>query len=649
MRIAPYIFDEFFAVGMEESVSPFLTPSSKKWGRSLPLKSSILAALFLIAALITVKFNTTLAYLFLTATYFLVAPLAIQSTLKDLMNLEININVLTAISAFLALGLKSPFEGALLLVLFEISSTVERSVSKKAKSAVHELHKIEPKNAIVVKGEKLISKSLSEIEMGELVLIKAGEVVPLDGKIVSGNSSLNLSHITGESRPISVSVGDEIVAGSMNLEGKLIIIVIRARMNSAIEKIVKLITHAQEGKPKLQRFIDRLGQSYATLIIFLTFAFAVLLPIFFKMSYFGYEGSIYRALSFMIAASPCALVLATPTAYLSAISACAKKGIVIKGGIILDALTSCKNIAFDKTGTLTKGDLTLISIENIEGQIDFKEALLLAESLERNSTHPIANAICKRAQEEKERFELHDFKNLPGFGVEGKLADGRVIFFGNLNYFKEHFKESLDNIVNEGNILAFLVVTHTTERAAVVLFRFIDTIREEAKQVILDLKELKLSPLIFTGDNKVNCEIVANCVGISDFYAELKPQDKLRLVAKFAKKGGIAMVGDGINDAPALARSTVGISMGKIGSAAATDASDIILLRDDLNVLKWLFKKAKKTIKVVKENLFLALIVIVTASTPALLGLLPLWIAVILHEGGTLLVGLNSLRLLKSK
>jgi Zn2+/Cd2+-exporting ATPase len=648
MRIGPYTFDEFFAVGMEESVSPFLTPESKKWGKSLPLKGALLAAFFYICALVTFKLNLNLAYLFLSFTYFLVAPLAIQNTLQDLKNLELNINVLTAISAFLALLLKSPFEGALLLVLFEISSTLERSVAKKAKGAIHELHKIEPKKANVIHDDKIISQALSEVEIGDKILIQAGEIIPLDGKILTGSSFLNLSHLTGESRPLAVKEGDSVSAGTINLEGSLTILVTANRLNSALERIVNLITQAQEGKPKLQRVIDRFGQNYATLIITLTFSFALLLPLFFNMSYFGKEGSIYRALAFMIAASPCALVLATPTAYLSAISACAKRGIIIKGGIILDALDSCKNIAFDKTGTLTKGELTLKSIENLKGALTFNEALLLAEALERNSTHPIALAVCQKAKEMSGHFEIQDFKTLPGFGVEGRSKEGKKIFFGNLQYLQKELQNSAALVTNAkiipGEIIAFLVVNDNLS-----LFRFQDSLREESKEVIEELKGLNLHPLMFSGDNKLNCEVVAKSVHISDFFYELHPDDKLKLVADFAKKGGIAMVGDGINDAPALARASVGISMGKIGSSTATNASDIILLSDDLKAIKWLFKKAKKTMKIVKENLFFALSVIILASLPALFGLLPLWIAVILHEGGTLIVGLNSLRLLKSK
>lgn len=707
MKVAPYTFDEFFAVGMEESVSPFLTTSSKKWGKSIPLKASLLALiLFFIALFIPAPTS----YLFLSTAYFLVGPLALQNTVKDLKNLEININVLTAISAFLALVLHSPFEGALLLILFELSSTLEQAVSRRAKSAVHNLHKLEPKKAQVIFDGKIIEKALSDVEIGNHILIKGGEVIPLDGKVIEGSSSLNLSHLTGESRPVSVKVGAEVSAGALNLEGKLIVQVTRSRRDSALERIISLISQAQEGKPNLQRTIDRFSQRYALLIICLTGIFALFLPLFWAMPYLGKEGSIYRALSFMIAASPCALILATPTAYLSAISSCAKKGVIIKGGVTLDALSSCTSIAFDKTGTLTKGNLTLSEIKPLLGNTSNEEALLWAEALERNSTHPIAKAISKAAVSSK-TYEILDFITLPGIGVEGKTPTGKTIFLGSFSHLLEKLpqnkREQIQNKQVTKGISSFLLIGED-----VIAFYFIDDIRDEAKAVVQELKELNLRPLIFTGDSRVNGEIVAKEVGIDDLFAELKPQDKLKLVASFAKGspvtsgpatgssdtrgavinattmnahatsksatgsitkkssargdqaiggyssgghttgdhaiGGIAMVGDGINDAPALARATVGISMGKIGSATANDASDVILLHDDLKLLKWLFVKAHKTVAIVKENLILALSVILCASLPALLGLVPLWIAVCLHEGGTLLVGLNSLRLLKS-
>jgi heavy metal translocating P-type ATPase len=330
-------------------------------------------------------------------------------------------------------------------------------------------------------------------------------------------------------------------------------------------------------------------------------------------------------LAFLIAASPCALIIATPTAYLSAISASARKGILLKGGITLDALASCSVIAFDKTGTLTTGHLQCVSEDLPE------EALSIAYALERNVTHPIATAICKLAQTRHiQPAEISAFKVIAGFGLEG-VFQGQKVAIG--------LPEFIGITTTEKGVLAALRIGDDT-----YLFRFTDQLRDEMPHLI---RNLPLRPIMLTGDNAQNAHHVAHFLGINEVYANLRPEDKLDKVAQFSEAYGLAMVGDGINDAPALARATVGISMGRIGSGTAIDASDVVLLNDDLHLLGWLFKRSKKTMRIVKQNLTLALGVIFFVTTPALLGLVPLWLAVILHEGGTVLVGLNSLRLLK--
>jgi heavy metal translocating P-type ATPase len=408
-----------------------------------------------------------------------------------------------------------------------------------------------------------------------------------------------------------------IAAGARNLESALVIEVTRTSADSTLSRIIRLITQAQEAKPRLQRWLDRFGKRYATTIITLTFLFALFLPHLFAMSY---ETSIYRALAFLIAASPCALIIATPTAYLSAISACARKGILLKGGITLDALASCTTIAFDKTGTLTTGELLC--------HTDAPDPILsIAYGLERHVVHPIATAITKLAQKKKiASAEITQLRPIPGFGIEGIYQNQKVSI-------------GRPTTSAEENILAALTIG--TEQ---YLFRFTDTIRAEVPHLI---RALPLRPVMLTGDNARSAHAVAATVGITEVYADLRPEDKLDKVAALSEQEGLAMVGDGINDAPALARATVGISMGRIGSATAVDASDVVLLNDDLHLLSWLYQKARQTQAIVKQNLTLALAVICLATTPALLGLVPLWLAVILHEGGTVLVGLNSLRLLR--
>lgn len=620
----PFVFDEFFSSGREESISPFLTPSSRSWGKNLSLKSALSSACFLVLAFGFSFVNPPLSYLFLSFVYFLSGVPALIASFEDLKNLEINIDVLMTLAAFVAVSIDSGLEGALLLVLFELSHSMEHTVSDKARSALHNLNNIAPKFAHMI-GERgtIFEKSVREIQLGEKVLVKNGEIVPLDGLVVEGASSLNLVHLTGESLPVSTRVGDPIPAGARNLEAALVIEVNRTSSDSTLSRIIQLITQAQEAKPRLQRWLDQFGKYYAMSIIVLTFLFALSFPFLFSLSF---ESSVYRALAFLIAASPCALIIATPTAYLSAISSCARRGILLKGGVTLDALASCTIVAFDKTGTLTTGELQCTSTDCPD------DALSIAYGLERQVVHPIATAICKLAQEKKlHPAEIESFKTIPGSGLEG-IVHGIPVAIGLPSYIGV-------DVEAQESVLAALKVGEKT-----YLFRFSDTVRKEIPKL---LNHFPLRTVMLTGDNEANARKIAQQIGIQEVFANLKPEDKLNKVAELSEKQGLAMVGDGINDAPALARATVGISMGKVGSATAIDASDVVLLNDDLQLLTWLFQKASHTLQIVKQNLTLALAVIFLATTPALLGLIPLWMAVILHEGGTVLVGLNSLRLLR--
>lgn len=645
----PYFFDEFFDSGLEESISPFLTPHSRSWGKNLSLKSALFAASLLLLAFCVSFFNTSVTFLLLSFVYFLVGIPALIAAIHDIKNFEINIDVLMTLAAFVAVIIGSSLEGALLLVLFNLSHAMEDSVSKKARSALHNLNHITPKFASLIDQEGVIfEKSVREIVIGEIVIVKNGEVIPLDGKIVQGTSSLNLAHLTGESLPVTKTVGDSVPAGARNLESALSIEVTRISADSTLAKIIQLIIAAQEAKPKLQSFLDRFGKHYASTIIILTFAFAFFLPFVLTLSYFGTEGSIYRALAFLIAASPCALIIATPTAYLSAISACAKKGVLLKGGITLDALASCSIIAFDKTGTLTTGELACTKITPFQ-TADINSAICIAYGLEQHVVHPIAKAISKLAIEKHLQPALvTNLKTIPGSGLEGLVGDKNVAL-GRPEYIasklppsKEHqFNEWIHSHKKNSEVLATLFID-----GDIFLFQFSDSIREGAALLIKKMEQTNnLRPIMLTGDHFSSANRVGEKIGLREIYADLRPEHKLEKVAELAKLGNLAMVGDGINDAPALARASVGISMGRVGSATAIDASDVVLLNDDIHLLSWLFSKSHHTKRIVKQNLSLALFVICFATLPALLGLVPLWAAVIMHEGGTVLVGLNSLRL----
>ncbi len=644
----PYIFDEFFASGRDETISPFLTPKSRNWGKNLPLKSALLAAFLLALSFTFSFFNPNASNLCLASVYFLVGTPALLNALEDLRNIEINIDVLMTLAAFLSITIGSGIEGALLLVLFEFSGAMENMVTYKTKGALISLRRLSPKTALIIEPDgTIIERSVRDIATNTPILIKAGEVVPLDGKVVSGSSFVNLVHLTGESEPISKRVGDEVPAGAHNFDGTLTLSVTRQSTDSTLSRIITLITQAQSAKPKLQRLFDRFGKWYSMSIILLSLFFALLLPYAFSMPFLGEEGSVYRALTFLIAASPCALIIATPTAYLSAISSCARKGIILKGGTILDALASCSTIAFDKTGTLTSGKLTCTGIDPLTDNL-FSEAEVLstAAGLETHAVHPISEAVLNLLSEKKlSALSIDNFKSVPGYGLQGEVTiNGKTYptFIGHPDFIAQQLPKELWHEKAKWETQNTFLLIGTS----LYVFHFEDEIRAEAPKALTSLEE-KLDCVILTGDHTENAHVVAKALNISAIHANLRPEDKLEKVANLSQEKGLIMVGDGINDAPALARATVGISMGKIGSATAVDASDVVFLQDDLSLLDWLMNKADKTLRIVKQNLILALAVICLATTPALLGYIPLWLAVILHEGGTVIVGLNSLRLLK--
>lgn len=661
-KVKPAIFEEFFGLGQEDTASPFLTPNSRKWAENLTLKAAILAA-FLLLISFALSFHPTtqsLSSLILVFVYFLAGVPALIESFEDILDLDINIDVLMTLAAFSSILIGSSLEGALLLVLFAISGSIEDMVSTKAKSSLNQLHKLSPTKATVIGSDgHLIERSVKDVNVGTSILVRPGEIVPLDGKVIEGVSSVNLVHLTGESLPVTKKLDDEVPAGARNLDGAITLSVTHTAADSTLTKIIQLVTQAQEAKPKLQRWFDRFSRTYALSIISLSAFFAVTLPWLLSIPFLGFEGSVYRAVAFLIAASPCALILALPIAYLSAISSCAKKGILLKGGVVLDALSQCKTIAFDKTGTLTTGELTCNGVKEIGGaggsELKENDILAVAYALEKNAVHPIAKAINNYAASKNvTSASLTDFKSIPGYGIQAQIHFQNQtfpVFMGHADYILPHITvqqrqqldKELEELRRQGKILAVLLIGQR-----LFVFSFEDTLRPFLKETLSKIKQKNhWKLLMLTGDHEDNAKHIADEVGIDEYYSNLKPEDKLTHVTELARTGGLAMVGDGINDAPALARATVGICMGKVGSGAALDAAEVILLHDNLEYLDWLLRKANQTQNIVRQNLFIAISAIFLASIPAVAGFIPLWLAVIMHEGGTVLVGLNALRLLR--
>lgn len=636
------IFEEYFEAE-EETSSPFITQETRSWGKALPIKSALISAVFLFLSYVTSLWPLTqpISLTLLVGVYFLAGVPSLIESLEDLSNFNINIDVLMTLAAFGSVVIGSPNEGALLLVLFALSGAMEELVSSKARGSLRALHKLSPTKAWVIESSgAYLQKSVRDIQVGDKILIKSGEVIPLDGEVIDGASFVNLVHLTGENLPVSKKVGDFVPAGGRNLEGALIVQVSHTVRDSTLAKIIQLVTQAQEAKPILAQWFDALSQRYAVAIISLAAFFALFLPFWLTIPFLGPEGSIYRSLAFLIAASPCALIIAIPIAYLSALGIAARRGVLLKGGITLDALAEIKVIAFDKTGTLTTGQIACTAFEGDS------EQLALAYALEVKAHHPIARAIQLYAEARGLKpASIRHFKTLPGLGVEAENEAGEKIYIGNIDGLKvpyQHKLVQIEEIKKAGDLLAVMSVDSN-----IYLFRFQDTARGGIKETLRALKKRGLKLLMLTGDHYLSAKKIADELEIDDFKAELKPEDKLEEVAKIAHHTPLAYVGDGINDAPALARATIGISMGRGGSRSAVDAADVVLLHDNIHRLNWLFDKAKATTRVVKQNLFIATLAIIMAAFPALMGYIPLWLAVVLHEGGTVLVGLNGLRLLR--
>lgn len=657
------LLTEFFEMGQQESVSPFLQPDSRRWSVNLTLKAALLASLLLILSFAGSFHPQTapLSKILLIGVYFLAGIPSLIEAIEDLSDGEINIDILMTLAAFSSVFIGSGLEGGLLLVLFSFSGAMEDAVTNKAKGALSSLHKLSPTKASVIEPDgTLIEKAVRSISVGTKILVKSGQVIPLDGDIIDGTSSVNLVHLTGENFPVTKTVGDNVPAGGKNLEGALTVVVTKTSADSTLSRIIQLVTQAQEARPLLQRWFDKASKGYAITIICLSATFALFLPWFLSIPFLGIEGSLYRAIAFLIAASPCALIIAIPIAYLSAVSACAKRGILLKGGITLDALARCRAIAFDKTGTLTTGDLTCLSLEALNPEDNhpkiLEQALAVAYAMERNAVHPIAAAIMNYGEQNKSNvISISNFISVPGYGLKAiaALPEGnQELYIGRSSYIADQLQPALQTtlikrtkeIEDQGELLAVLIIGSSP-----FIFRFRDTPRPNINEMLSSVKKRDIELVMLTGDHFNSAKRIADDLQIDEFHAGLTPEEKLMYVSKIAETKGLAMIGDGVNDAPALARATVGICMGKVGSSAAIDAADVVLLHDNIELLDWLIEKAKQTQTIVKQNLFLATSAIFVASLPALAGIVPLWLAVVLHEGGTVLVGLNALRLLRIK
>ncbi|MDU5914184.1 MAG: heavy metal translocating P-type ATPase [Anaerococcus vaginalis] len=535
-------------------------------------------------------------------------------------------------------------EAVAVMLFYQIGEFFQSYAVGKSRKSIADLMDIAPDYANI-EGENgnIEEVDPDDVEIGSTIIIKPGEKVPLDGIVIDGVSSLDTKALTGESVPKDVKKGSNIYSGSINLNGLLKVKTTKEFGESTVTKVLELIEDASERKSKSEDFITKFARVYTPVVVYLALALAFLPGIF---SYFmgespNFSSWIYRALIFLIISCPCALVISIPLSFFAGIGSASKNGILVKGSNFMEVLSNVDQVIFDKTGTLTKGtfEVTAVHPENLSE----KELLHIASHVERYSTHPIADSLRKAYPNEKDSCEVKDIEEISGYGISARV-NGDLVYVGNSKLMDKYDIEwkacektgTIIHVAINGNYQGHIVIS--------------DTIKENSKKAIYDLKKNNISKTIMlTGDSKSVGENVAKDLSLDEFYSELLPQDKVKILEEILSKNNdenkkIAFVGDGINDAPALTRADIGIAMGAMGSDAAIEAADVILMDDDPAKIPTAIKISKKCLRIVKENIYFSIGVKVIVLILGALGLASMWAAIFADVGVTIIAVLNAMR-----
>ncbi|MBA3869423.1 MAG: cadmium-translocating P-type ATPase [Anaerolineae bacterium] len=539
-------------------------------------------------------------------------------------------------------------EGAFLLFLFSLGHAGEHYALDRARNAVSELGALMPKTAQVKRDDKLVEEPVETLAVDDVVVVRPGDRIPVDGKVVEGSSTVDQSPITGESVPVTKSSGDEVFAGTVNQDNALNIAVTRVAADNTLTRVMNLVAEAQSQQSPTQQFADRFTSRFVPLIFVAVVLMIVVPPL---LNLLTLQASFYRAMLLLVAASPCALAIGTPAAVLAGIAQAARNGVLIKGGVHLENLGRLKAIAFDKTGTITSGTFNVTDVIPLDNQ-SADELLRVAGAVEQQSNHPLAQAVVRAAQAKKLTLpKAEGLENVPGRGVRSTI-EGQPVLVGSLKLFTETANLSPDKSLTDK-----LDELERTGRSTMIVSKggkllgilgLADTARPNIQKVMTDLRALGIDHLVMlTGDNDDVANNIAKQVGLTEVQAELMPEDKLKIVKALEQKyHAIAMIGDGVNDAPALATATVGIAMGGAGTAVALETADVALMSDDLAKLPFAVGLSRASRQIIQQNLFISLGVIAFLILTSVLGVVQLGFAVVLHEGSTLLVVGNALRLL---
>ncbi|MEW6600214.1 MAG: cation-translocating P-type ATPase [Nitrospirota bacterium] len=613
------------------------------WKRRKLITGSI-AGLFMVAGLIShflIEHNIA-AQIF----YLLVTGVAGKDILfkagRSLLRRRLDMNCLMSLAAFGAFFTGHGEEGAAVIFLFFVAESLEEYAGDNAKQSIRKLLKLTPETAVIKKGTAETELHTHEVITGDVMVIRPGSKIPLDGKVVSGHTYVNESPITGESAPIEKTVGENVYSGTLNEEGYLEAVVTKKADDTVLSRIVKLVEEAEKKKSKTEKFTDKFARIYTPAVIimavtaFLVSTFILGLPL---------NEWLYRSLVLLVISCPCALAISTPVAMVSALTSAAKHGVLIKGATFIEELSRTKAFAFDKTGTLTKGTLEVTDITGLNGNSP-EDVLAAAASLESRSGHPIAAAINRKAASQGIRSEdVTGFKSIKGKGLRAEISGG-LYYAGARNLFNGtsiQVPAELPRFEAEGK--TSILISRDDQVLGIIALG--DELRSHAPATIANLKKLKIRTEMLTGDNREVAAIIAAKSGVDEYHAELLPEDKVKVVDKLNTVfGSVAMVGDGVNDAPSLAAANIGIAMGAAGADVAIETADIALMHDDLSKIDYLIHLSKKTMQVVKQNIAVSIIIKGSLVLLTLTGLINLWLAVAVGDMGlSLAVISNAIRL----
>ena len=612
---------------------------------------TVLAGIFAITGLILQQLDYSESMIIL---FYLIAivlggyPFAVKG-LKEARHFTLGMNFLMSIAVIGAMIIGEWAEAAMVVFLFSLAQLLESVSIHRARRSIRSLIDLAPNVALLKSDTGIIETPVDAISVNEVILIKPGNRIPLDGEVVSGSSQVNQAPITGESLPIEKQNGDLVYAGSLNQDGVLEVKVSKPFKDSTLSRIIHLVEEAQAQRAPVQQIVEKFARIYTPAVVTLAFLIAILPTLIWGSPF---DVWFYRALVLLVISCPCALVISTPVTIVSALTNAARLGILIKGGAYLENFHKIKVLAFDKTGTLTYGKPAVLETVMLNGHSE-TDALKIAISLESNSEHAIATAISDFVSRKGIKpQEVKDFRVQQGQGAEGNL-DGETFYIGNHRYFEENGRcdpkvhSHLDRI--EANKHTAVLLGNS--RAVIAIFSIADEIRPEAQEAVQLLRVEGVSKsIMLTGDNQITAASISSALGMDDVYAELLPENKVETIQKLKDRyEHVGMVGDGINDAPALAMATIGVSMGISGSDAAIETSDISLMKDDLLNLVYLKKLSHKASRIIRQNIFISLFLKAAFLILAIPGIATLWMAVFADMGASLMVIFNGLRALHLK